>query len=394
MTVPAGVARDIALVDDDDTGPAWFIGDGLSIQVAFSPCTVRAVAADVHWALSARMVEDGRLVDDVVRLCRPAELLSMTVDAAGLDTFVATERAGWLDGFTIQPVEVGARYGAVLAADRPELATCSACSPWGPFDYPDLGVTVARTAPDAVAAFGQADLVERWAFTTAGDVSLRPLAGAALLDVAGGPLIALEPGSGSPRWQVDRLPGELGEGIAEHPGGALAWSSFASPDDDRPPRLRWLDVGSGDLRWESVGREGADWQRDEPVVVAGVVIVMDVLDAEASGSTRTGSQLLAFDTGDGRLRWAVDVGSPAGARSGHVLELLDGPSGPVVVARTTDGALFRVDPATGDELWRTRLDADRIDGTAQAEDGTVGLVARTVFGLRVVDLDNGRLLDR
>ena len=404
LTVPVEAAEPLALLDEHPAGPTTLIGDGLKIEISFAPCTIRAVAADVHWALSSRVLEDGRLADDVVRVCRPDELVSMTIDSASLGAIIESGGAAALDHFDLWPIEVGTRQSAVLAAAKPELVACPACAPWGPASHPDVGVGVIRTAPEEVTAVELDDLHVRWSFTAGrSEVALRPAAGTVLLDVSPGPLLALDPATGEQLWQVDRLEGEQGDGVAQQPDGSgLAWSSFPTEGDHQPPRLRWFSLESGVTRWEAEGRVGADWQGGAPAVIDDVVLAMDVLDPAAVGVgeavagavEEAGGELWAFGLDDGLVRWRVDVGNPPGARSQHVLGVVEGPTGPAVIVRTTDGTVFRVDPATGEELWRTRFDADRFEGTDRAPNGSLGLVVRTEFGTMLVDLDNGQVIAR
>ncbi|MGI9615869.1 MAG: PQQ-binding-like beta-propeller repeat protein [Acidimicrobiales bacterium] len=409
LTVPTEAAEPVALLDEHPGGPTALIGDGLEIGLSIAPCTSRTVAADVHWALSSRMVEDGRLADDVVRVCRPDELVSMTVDSANLGPIIESGGAAALDHFDVWPIEVGSRHRAVLATSRPELAACPACAPWGPASHPDVGVAIVRSARHEVAAVGLDDLQVRWSFTAGrNEVALRPATGTVLLDVTPGELLALDPATGEQRWQLDRLVGERGEGVAEQPGrSGLAWSSFRAAGDHRPPLLRWLSLDTGVVRWEAEGRVGADWQGGAPVVIDDLVLAMDVLDPtvarfdptaggidEAGRLDEAGGLLWAFGLDDGLVRWRVDVGNPPGARSQHVLGVVETPAGPAVIVRATDGSVFRVDPATGEELWRTRFDADRFEGTDQGPNGSVGLVVRTEFGTMLVDLDNGQVISR
>jgi hypothetical protein len=390
VSVPTAIAAPVVLVDEYPNGPTSLLGDTLSIEIDFAPCsqgtgTVNAQGVSITQEGSPRRDPDGAL-----RICRRDQLLAMRIDAAELDV---TDR---LDDFDIRPIAVGDRYGPVLATAGSTRGACAECAPWGPRVQEDVGIVVNRTTPDTVAAVGLDDLVERWRFTTGSNaLSLRPARGPILLDVDGGSLLALDPATGAKWWRLERRPDERGEGVAEQPdGGALAWSSFILEDDHRPAVLRWIDLDTGLVRWESSGRGGADWQPVEPLVIDGVAIAVDVLDSSAIAAGEPGSLLLAFDTADGRLLWTLDIGSRAGARSRHVLETVTTPAGTAVVGRTTDGAVFRVDPSSGTELWRTRLDAARFAGTETSDDGSVGLVVSTEFGAMLVDVDTGEVIER
>lgn len=154
-----------------------------------------------------------------------------------------------------------------------------------------------------------------------------------------GMLVALDAGSGHPRWSVDLGPGSVGTPAASD-GRVLVTDGLDLQGSVRS-RVHAYDLRSGRLLWERA-IEGDD----------GVVLIAAVADGVAHLVT-SGGHVVALDMADGAERWRREVPageSPSGALAGEVLYVTG--SGDAV------RAFDRVD---GRELW-----ALPIDGQARA----------------------------
>lgn len=109
--------------------------------------------------------------------------------------------------------------------------------------------------------------------------------------------------------------------------------------------LHRLDPATGEVVWQAdlrrdAGREPPTWGfSSSPLVVDGVVIV------HAGGEADRG--VLAYDAGDGRLRW----GAPAGGHS-YSSPQLSHVAGRRSVAQVSDAGLALLDPADGSIAWQ------------------------------------------
>jgi outer membrane protein assembly factor BamB len=106
-----------------------------------------------------------------------------------------------------------------------------------------------------------------------------------------------------------------------------------------PSGLVSFDPATGQERWQRAIGEASG-----PAALDGVVVTVD-----QSGSA------VGVDVDSGEVRWCHQVGSTGGTIPVQGPTVVD--AAPVVAMRLTNGDVVGLDPATGDERWRTLLAA-------------------------------------
>ncbi|MDY7104812.1 MAG: PQQ-binding-like beta-propeller repeat protein [Actinomycetota bacterium] len=344
--------------------PAPFVVDGPAgtVTVRFERCADQDGMTENR--LGSAVVEDG----GTVRFCRPDELLSVAVESS-LDLDAS------LDAFDLRPIELGSRYGEVLASRWPELAGCGNCAPWGPMRFEDAGVVVNRTGNTRITAVSDTSLDVVWTVETGGAATfLHGGPDGVYVEVTNGPFHRIRPASGAIEWSLERDEAERDAGFT--PLGDGAWllrSSFGVEGDDRAPLLRAIDPATGEVHWTAEGRQGTEWQWADPVTIGDLVVLMDVTNSPLVGVDPTGGSLRAYDRRNGEPVWTTDLDSPTEAFDAGLLHVLDVDDGRALVARTVDGDLVRVDDADGSVRWRTHVGDGRVTGTQHDDRGRLAI---------------------
>lgn len=138
---------------------------------------------------------------------------------------------------------------------------------------------------------------------------------------------------------------------AEHPGapavddGVLYLpSSRQGEGDTGAPRVRAVDVATGEVRWETELLPGLDLQWAAPAVAEHLVVVTDTLSHPGSAPT---SWVHALDRRTGAVAWRVDLNDAQAGFHESPLLAADG-----VLAVASKSAIIGIDVATGQERWR------------------------------------------
>lgn len=384
LALPAAFATDLTLREPPAPAPITLEGPAVSISLAFEHCPDQT---GMSWNSLGSTVA---LVDDVIRVCRPDELIAMEVrPTLPFDSSVA-------EAVDLRPIELGPRYRSILVAQWEELASCGNCAPWGPMVYPEDAVAVNRTGPTQVTAVDLETLAEVWTVDTGGfNTYLHGGPAAVYLEVTGGPFLSLDPAIGGERWRIERDPDERNAGLSGHAGEAwLLRSSFSIEGDDRPPLLRRIDPASGEVLWTAQGRVGTEWQWDGPVVIEGHVVIMDVTNNPGVPVDPAGGAVLGFELASGTPAWTTDLDSPTEAYDFGLTAVFDFEDGPALIVRTIDGDIVRIEPSTGAIRWRTFVANGRLSGTELGPGGRLALAVMTSDQLLIIDSDTGATISR
>lgn len=372
LSLPEVFVSDMTIVERPPPAPLVLESDVVTISIAYESCS------DSDRMTMNRLGSTVGLEADRIVVCRADELLTMEIVPARSATEVAA------DSLDLRPMTVGGRYSSALREARPELADCSNCAPWGPMRFSEQNVVVNKTGPTSVTAVDLETMAEVWTEDTGGiDTFLVGGQDDLVLDVSEGPLLALDPVTGVETWRLERDEDERATSLSGHRSDIwLLQTAFAIEGDERAPLLRRLDIETGEEVWVVEGRTGTDWQDTRPVLADGLVIVMDVGGEGA---------LLAFELATGALVWTTPLDSPSVNLSQDMLALFDvsDDASPVLVARTIEGHVMRIDPATGAILWRTAVPSGRFGGTDFAADGTLAIDIATPASNLLLDPETG-----
>lgn len=221
-----------------------------------------------------------------------------------------------------------------------------------------------------VAALEGGDLVAldartgaaHWIIETGGLWETEPvLAGGVLYAAPSSGVLAVDPATGRPRWQVR---GPVGAMIADRDGVLVSWlGSSASVTSS-------LDPVTGKERWRV------------PIDRAGTVVV-----ARASGTVVLRGEpnvLYGVDAATGRRLWELHVpggSTPVAAARGRVL------------LRSDDGNAYAVDARTGRVAWRTAVgfgddrEPPALDGATVYLGGSSAITSH----LWALDVDTGKV---
>jgi outer membrane protein assembly factor BamB len=223
-------------------------------------------------------------------------------------------------------------------------------------------VIAALEGGDLVALDARTGAV-RWIIETGGLWEVGPLlAGGLLYAAPSAGVLAVDPASGRPRWQMR---GPVGAMIADRDGVLVSWLGSSGSVTSS------LDPVTGRERWRA------------PLDRAGTKVV-----ARASGTVVLRGQpnvLYGLESGTGRRLWRLDVpgggSTPVAAARGRVL------------LRSDDGNAYAVDARTGRVAWRTAVgfgddqEPPVVDGTTVYLGGSSAITSY----LWALDVDTGRV---
>ncbi|MGH8945915.1 MAG: PQQ-binding-like beta-propeller repeat protein [Acidimicrobiia bacterium] len=290
------------------------------------------------------------LADRLV-ICRPDQMLRLDIE-----TSEPSDHSS--ESFDIVPMDLGESYLATIEANDQAPICCDA---FGPLPVDSLMITANRFTSGRITAWNSETLVPEWT-TSIGESSLLLGAweGVVVATPGRGQIFGLDAGNGQTLWQLALSQYEEVVG-AGHESGDNVWyisSEFPIEGETAAPRVRSLDVETGQVLWTAQGRPETLLQWVDPAVFTDVVVMMDVPRFVPDQDIATTSHLLAYDKETGEQIWSVDLEDPTEAFSDRLLA--SDSSNEILIAATPSGEVFSLDPASGQILWRTETGFARI----------------------------------
>ncbi len=378
LSIPEELAERFDVRERPTPAPVVIEGERSTITVSYQSC-------DHQEDMTENAL--GSLVDiraGAVRICRPDEALVTHIET------VTTFEPGVADLFDLRAVELGWDYAQALESAWPTVSSCPFCSPFGPLELRAENVVVHTAGAGSVTAVDLDSLATVWTVVPGGaETYLQGGDPVGLYISVPGGFLRLDPATGEEVWRIDRSPNEGDVQLSGHAGELwLLWSSFPSAGDDQAPLLRRIEPARGQVLWTATGREGTDWQPTWPVVLEGVAVMMDVPVNPQVPLSPSGATLRAYDIESGALAWTTDLASPTEAFETQLVTVADLEDGPALVVRTLDDAVLRVDPGSGEILWRRDAAGAEVGGTDRGPDGSLAIVLALGDGGRLL-LDPG-----
>ncbi|MGF1616555.1 MAG: PQQ-binding-like beta-propeller repeat protein, partial [Acidimicrobiia bacterium] len=324
-------------------------GPGFQGTLSYAVCsgdTQDAGSLNGRGALVARVAD--RLI-----VCRPDQLLTFDITAP-VDIPTTT-----FDGFDIVPVDVGDGYMAAVAASE---VSAFCCELFGPIRLGSLVVTANRYTSGLVTAWDYDTLIPQW-YVDMGDSSilLGSYADFVVATPGRGKLVGIDTARGETIWELPLGLGEEVMGVVDEPGESIWHFStvdFPVTGEVAPPRVRAVDVRSGEAIWTADLRPETVLQWADPALFDDAIVVMDVPRIVTDQGTTTTSHLIALDRATGDLLWSTDLEDPTEGFSDRLLAY--DPERSLLIAATPGGEVFSIDPETGQILWRTETGFVRI----------------------------------
>ena len=185
----------------------------------------------------------------------------------------------------------------------------------------------AGTDAGELIAFDRTNGAERWRRRAGNQIWATPVLAGDLIIVAGmdGYVTAYRP-DGAEAWRTKLAEAAIA-GTPALVDGVLYLGSYDK-------RIHALDARSGEVRWRSA--EADNWFWTEPLV-----------DGDTLFAGNLDGHVYALDRQTGERRWRTDVGAPVRARTA----VADG----VLVVPASDGRLWGLRPATGEQAWAPQL---------------------------------------
>ncbi|MGZ3600068.1 MAG: outer membrane protein assembly factor BamB family protein [Ktedonobacterales bacterium] len=252
----------------------------------------------------------------------------------------------------------------------------------------------------------------RWRVQTSGSEDASPAVANGVVYVGtGGSLIALDAGTGAPRWQfppktslspATDAGASLGTVRPQVQSGSHPYFAFSTPvvangvvyaDSEGDQSVYALDATTGALRWQFTGAPSDNEFPEAPAVEQGMVYVVfghnepfgsvhgSVYALEAStGAVRwrvhdslhtysapavadgviylgsTEGSVSALDAGTGAVRWRFSTGGPVGSLPVVANGVANGVASGMVYVTASDGAVYALNAQTGAQRWRFQTD--------------------------------------
>ncbi len=250
--------------------------------------------------------------------------------------------------------------------------------PIGPVAFDDLTLTVDTVNGRLVAR--DADGAVVWA-RVVDDARIRTAVDDGIVLVGDDAVTAIG-SDGSAAWTVGLDAPYRANAVVELDDGDIVLAVHdPAPGGRLPPRLIRLDPLTGDERWSGEVRPGTDWQWADPLLVDGLVILMDVPnEPDAPEAT-----LWAIRLDDGAPAWSVPLDNVSEVfRTDMLLALADDGQ---VIAENVGNRTFSIDPADGSIRWSVRSGSgirlvDEPDGQVLIDQGGgIDLATGQRFGL-------------
>jgi hypothetical protein len=316
-------------------------GTGFQGSLSYALCpgdTQDAGSLNGRGALVARVAD--RLI-----VCRPDQLLILDITAP---TDIPAET---FDDFDIVPVDVGDGYIAAVAASE---VSAFCCEPFGPIRLGPLVVTANRYTSGLITAWDYETLIPQWTVDM-GDSSILLGSHDELVVATAGreKLVGIDTASGETRWELPLGLDEEVVGLADERGESTWYFTTEYPvtGEVAPPRVRAVDIESGETAWTADLRPETVLQWADPAPFADAIVVMDVPRFVTDQGTTTTSHLIALDRATGYQLWATDLEDTTQGFSARLFA--HDPESNLLIAATPGGEVFSIDPKTGQILWRT-----------------------------------------
>jgi len=323
---------------------AELLGDSLDAGLSLRFCSEVLDFTEVN----ARGAEVATRDDELV-VCRPDQMVMMRFTGG------AAYAPDDVDRFDIVPVAIGEQYAAAL--DRGGLWWID---DFGPLRVGDAVIAAGRYSSGTVVSWDEETLVPRWSMSIGDSSILLGVAGERVLATPGtGSVVGLSLATGEVEWRTV-IPDGLTVVGAAPDGTRPVW--YVSVDEETegatgPPRLLAIDVDAGTLLWDAEGEAATLLQWSDPVVIDGVVAMLDVPRYTDPDVSPGSGHVVGFDAASGERLWAAEVVGGSGFSDGL---LAADPARDLLIAVGPGGAVTSIDPATGDVRWVTDLGFSRI----------------------------------
>lgn len=320
---------------------------------------------NVHGTLSS-VVRDGLAID--LTLCRPDEFVRLEVDRT-------TDTSLDPNDFDLVPLVGGDSYQAWMSAQGFGRDECCFDRRFVNFDEilvlsnGQLNSVVRAHDRDTLTTLWSVDLRELidsesdW-LGDAGFLWGQTQGGLTLATTGHGYLLALDPTTGAKAWQLDldgRSPSDWSD---TQDGDLIITSEVQSEGDQTAPVVQRIDSRTGEVVWTAAGRERTDLQWNPPAILGDLVLVVDVSSFPAEPADKIPSAISAYDLSTGELRWVTTLDDTTEAFTEGTI-IIDSTRTPqLLLVRTVGGILFRLNPDSGAELWRTTIPAHAVVGLA------------------------------
>lgn len=389
VRLPETFGSDFKVANEHAPGDlAVLRGDGFSAQIQVRHCTSERMSQNSFGLLAVPLpdVPPGSL-----EFCRPDEFVRLRIEPVPDVNFT-------IDQFHLTPLVVGDSYSGWMAEQGLIHGQCC-FEDRGPSWYDETMVVSNGNLDGQITAMEVDSLRPIWTTDLVAEIQSEQdwvgdgsfvLAvtddGVVIATTGYGFLVGLSAETGSIQWQSD-LDGESSILIARTADKRLLVASDVTTEGDQSaPSLRQIDEMTGEIMWVSKREPSTDLQWTRPVVMNDLVFVVDVPSYQPEPGEHATAHLLAFGVATGERRWTSSLDTSTEAFSTAESIVTDADTG-LLLTMSVDGVVFRFDPMTGDELWRTSLGFGEIVGLAPE---TVTVLVR---GNEIeLDLESGAIL--
>jgi outer membrane protein assembly factor BamB len=357
LTLPESFGTDLVLGQGEtDSVHALVQGEEFEVSITVDFCPEDNLFPTERGLAATSLI--GRAPAEGVVFCRPDEFITMRLNPTPPFGFSPDE-------FDVVPISFGDHYQAFLLELGVRFGQCC-FEDLGPmWDERDmivadggLGGQVQRLDGDTLVPQWSIDLrdevdsSEEWV----GDGSY--LAGidesrTLIASTGFGFILGIDAATGERDWQIDLAGHSVDTFSRSRSGGWFAASDIVTEGGQTAPKLWHFNGASGQALWVAEGEPSTDLQWDRPTFVGDVVLIADVPSNSENRTGQETSHVLAFDEETGERRWTFDLESDVeGYIEGGAITALNLDDDPLLLASNVEGVLFRIDPATGSEIWR------------------------------------------